>query len=428
MHIKTPFSFLLALALVYGCSSDPYSGPYDTPDDPKEQTDPKEEEPEPEPDGAFESAADAVIHMGAGWNLGNTLDSHSGSKEHMWIEAWTSRTPKDYETAWGQPQATRELMHMFKEAGFGAIRIPVTWYPHMGEVKVDVIDGEAYWDTSTWTGTDVDPVWMARVKEVVDYVMDEGMYCILNVHHDTGDNGSDYKGTAWLVADRFDDAKARYAALWGQIAETFKDYGPRLLFESYNEMLDSYNSWCFASFASPARYDESVAAAAYSGINSYAKLFVDTVRATGGNNAERNLVVNTYGACSGDGTWNQHLKDPLINMQIPEAPGHIAVQVHSYWDSEKFSASQKKEIDQLFTNLDTHIIQRLGVPVIIGEWGGNSPGDTRINAEFSGYFTSKARQAGVATFMWMGLSDGEDRAVPAWSMPLAKAAIISSYQ
>ncbi len=367
----------------------------------------------------FESAAEAVANMGPGWNLGNTLDTHSGSIDNMWIEAWTSRTPRDYETGWGQPQTTRALIHMFKEAGFGAIRVPVTWYPHMGRI---VLYDDNKWDKSSWTGTDVDPVWMARVKEVVDYVIDEGMYCILNVHHDTGADD-----TAWLVADRYVTTERRFCALWSQIADAFKDYGDHLLFESYNEMLDSYDSWCFASYASPSRYDAAAAAAAYDGINNYARSFVQTVRATGGNNTVRNLVVNTYGACSGDGTWNQHLKEPLSFMQIPEKPGHIAIQVHSYWESEKFSESQKKEIDQLFVNLDTHIVKRLGVPVIIGEWGGGAHEDTNQNYYFANYFSTKAREAGVAAFYWMSLSDKADREVPKWTMPKTKNAIISAF-
>ena len=388
--------------------------PDNTPDEPQEP-----EQPEPVAD-TFESAPEAVAHMGAGWNLGNTLDSNSGDVEHMWIEAWTSRTPRDYETAWGQPQATRELIHMFKEAGFSSIRIPVTWYPHIGTITLHDQDK---WDMSTWTGTTVDPQWMIRVKEVVDYVIDEGMYCILNVHHDTG-----AASTAWLVASEVDyaAAKERYSALWRQIAETFKDYGDKLLFESYNEMLDPFDSWCFASFASPNRYSESVARLAYNGINSYAKLFVETVRATGGNNLFRNLVVNTYGACSGDGTWNQHLKEPLTQFCLPEAPGHIAVEVHSYWDANRFD-EQKADIDLLFTNLDTHIAQRLGVPVIIGEWGSSDGEDSDANVVFASYFSQKAKEAGVAAYWWMCLSDGDDRAIPRWTTPRIKDAILQPY-
>ena len=385
-------------------------------------------EPDPIVPGSWESAADAVRNMGAGWNLGNTLDSNSNSVDNMWIEAYTDRTPTDYETAWQQPVATRDLIHMFKEAGFNAIRVPVTWYPHMGTVTVTTYqDAEGNWhgrwDKSTWKGFDVDPVWLARVREVVDYVMDEGMYCILNVHHDTG-----AESAAWLVASEsdFNAVKDRYQSLWNQIATAFEGYGPRLLFESYNEMLDPYDSWCFASFATPAGYDAAVAASAYSAINSYADLFVRTVRATGGNNASRNLVVNTYGGCSGAGTWNQHLLDPLTQMQAPEAPGHLVVQVHSYWEADKFDA-QKSDIDKMFRDLDAQIVRRLDVPVIIGEWGGGTGEDTDANVRFAGYFSQKAKEAGMAAYWWMGLSDGEDRSDRKWTMPRTKDAILKPY-
>lgn len=381
----------------------------------------KEEQTPPQSAGEeWENAASAVRNMGAGWNLGNTLDSNSGEVDNMWIEAYTSRTPSDYETAWGQPVTTRELIHMFKEAGFGAIRVPVTWYPHMGTITVS---GKS-WDMSSWTGNEVDPAWMARVKEVVDYVIDEGMYCILNVHHDTGS-----ASTAWLVAggEEFKASKTRYQALWEQIANTFKDYGERLLFESYNEMLDPLDSWCFASFAAPGGYDASMATEAYAVINYYAALFAETVRATGGNNALRNLIVNTYAACSGDGTWSSHLKEPLTNMQIPEEPGHIAIEVHSYWEADKFD-SQKADIDQLFINLYENIALRLSVPVIIGEWGGGSDSDSEANVRFASYFSQKAKDAGIAAFWWMGLSNGSDRSIPAWSMPQTKDAILEAYK
>ena len=413
---------LLFAVMAGGCEKTPVTPekePQQEQQEPQQPQQPQEPEQPPKDEDAFESAGQAVLNMGAGWNLGNTLDSNSGDLDNMWIEAWTSRTPKDYETAWGQPEATRALIHMFKEAGFGAIRVPVTWYPHMGTIT---LHNQNQWDPSTWSGTEVDPAWMARVKEVVDYVIDEEMYCILNVHHDTG-AGS----TAWLIAsvDGFDAAKTRYQALWEQIANQFKDYGPKLLFESYNEMLDPYDSWCFASFATPDRYDATVATSAYNGINSYAKLFAETVRATGGNNAYRNLIVNTYGACSGDGTWNSHLSEPLTQMALPEEPGHIAIQVHSYWDATQFN-SQKADIDRLFTNLDTHIIKRLGVPVIIGEWGGSTEGDDP-NVRFASYFSQKAKAAGIAAFWWMGLSDGQDRSLPAWTMPKTKDAILQPY-
>ena len=125
---------------------------------------------------------------------------------------------------------------------------------------------------------------------------------------------------AWLIADDgvYKKERSRFEALWTQIAEEFRDYDEHLLFEGYNEMLDTQRSWCFASFAANGGYNASIAKSAYSGINSYAQSFVDAVRATGGNNAQRNLIVNTYGSCSGSGTWSSHLQDPLKQMKLPE--------------------------------------------------------------------------------------------------------------
>ena len=99
----------------------------------------------------FESATSAVNNMRVGWNLGNTLDSNSGSTTNMWIEKWSQRNTSDYETAWEQPVTTEALIKMFKDAGFNAIRVPVTWYPHMG-VQVNDLN----WDLSAWSPTQVD--------------------------------------------------------------------------------------------------------------------------------------------------------------------------------------------------------------------------------------------------------------------------------
>ena len=138
------------------------------------------------------------------------------------------------------------------------------------------------------------------------------------------------------------------------------------------------------------------------------------------------LVINTYAACSGDGTWNTHLKEPLAQLEIPEAPGHLAVEVHSYWDANKF-AEQKTDIDRLFTNVGSYLQKRLGVPVIIGEWGGGTFEDSEANVIFTNYFSTKAKASGVAAFYWMGLSDGKDRSIPRWTMPRTKDAILQPY-
>lgn len=196
----------------------------------------------------FETAKDAVKNMGVGWNLGNTLDANDATK------TWTSTA--QHETCWGQPVTKPELLKMMKEAGFNAIRVPVTWYQEMDK------DGK------------VNAAWMNRVKEVVDYVIDQGMYCIINVHHDTGADKGNYK--SWLKASTksYNSNKTKYEGLWKQIAEAFKDYDQHLLFEAYNEMLDEKNTW----------NEPSDKTDGYKAINSYAKSFVTTVRNTGCNN------------------------------------------------------------------------------------------------------------------------------------------------
>ena len=364
---------------------------------------------------SFETATEAVKNMGVGWNLGNTLDACSDSRQGV-----------ESENYWGQPYTKPELMKMMKEAGFGAIRVPVTWMNHM--------------DSSN----KVDAEWMKRVHEVVDYVIDQGLYCIVNVHHDTGDGN-----THWLHAstNTYNNVKARYESLWQQIAEEFKDYGEKLLFESYNEMLDEHNSWCFASFAASGNYNAVDAADAYAAINNYAQSFVDVVRATGGNNTKRNLIVNTYGACSGSGTWNTHLKDPLKEMKYPTdnaGNGHIIFEVHSYPSivntkdgvitGNRPLNEIRNEIDDMVSALKTYLIAK-GAPVIIGEWGTSNVDkaetdyDARRSHMFSfvEYFVQKTKENGIGTFYWMGLSNGTNRSVPVFNQADLAEAIVKAY-
>ena len=375
----------------------------ETPAAPDQQPDADpEQDADQQPDSpsvTFETSYEAIRSMGVGWNLGNTLDAV------WWTGGTDGRDWKAWETGWGQPVTKPELMVMMKNAGFGAIRVPVTWGVHMDS------DGKVFDE------------WMNRVNEIVDYVLDAGMYCIINVHHDTGaDEG------AWLVADPdiYGTAKTRYEGLWKQIAERFKSYDQRLLFESYNEMLDESRSWCYASMN--LGYDATESAQAYDAINSYAQSFVDIVRATGGNNAVRNLVVNTYGACNGSGTWNEHLKDPLIYMKMPSdmVEDHILFQVHAYPMIDDLSA-MGEEVSEMFRLLDTHLVSK-GGPVIIGEWGTFSETPPLENyLYFADYFVRKAKEYGMGTFHWMNLSDGFYRSLPAFSHPELTESIVKAY-
>ena len=372
--------------------------------------------PDPEPKN-WEKAAEAAVHMGVGWNLGNTLESNSGDVNNMWIEAFTQRKASDYETAWGQPVTTPELIRMFREEGFGAIRVPVTWYPHMGTVSVTVSGDKGVWDRSTWTGFTVDPAWMARVKEVVGYVLDEGMYCILNVHHDTGT-----ASTAWLRADDavYEAVRERYMALWRQIATEFEPYGQRLVFESFNEMLDDAGTWNAST------------AQAHELINRYNADFVATVRATGGKNAFRNLILNTYAASTQPAV--------LTAFRLPEdtVEGHLMAEVHSYapylfafdTDSPKevFDASCENEVKGIVENLNTYLVSK-GIPCVLGEYGADTArrSETEL-ARQAACYVSTATKYHIPCFYWMALSDGEDRAVPKWTKPKIKDAILKAYE
>ena len=367
----------------------------------------------------FENATTAVKNMGLGWNLGNTLDANGQTISDITNDGYWGQQGLDSETYWGQPYTKPELLKMMKDAGFGAIRVPVTWYNHMDK------DGN------------VDAAWMKRVHEIVDYVINQGLYCIINVHHDTGADSDSFK--SWIKADEdnYNTNKARFEKLWKQISEEFKDYGQLLLFESYNEMLDKLNSWCYASMNASGQYNASIATSAYNAINSYAKSFVTTVRSTGGNNSQRNLIINTYCASNGSGTWSSHLKDPLTNLSIPEGESaHLAVEVHAYPNIEKGMNSSKPELDEMFNALKTNFINK-GYPVIIGEWGtsnvdkgeGKTDYDVRKETmfEFVNYWIKTSKDLGIGTFYWMGLTDGASRLFPAFNQADLAKCMLQAY-
>ena len=365
----------------------------------------------------FENAHQAVRNMSIGWNLGNTLESCNYSQDSL-IEKTTDCSVKAYETAWGQPQATRELMHKLAEAGFKTIRVPVTWYPHLD--KENRVDLE----------------WMARVEEVVNYVLDEGMYCVLNVHHDAGD-----QKTCWLRADleRFDEINARFVSLWQQIANRFNKYGEHLVFEGWGEILDKYGAWVCPEDSN-----------AFEAMNRLAQSFVNTVRATGGNNAQRNLMICTYSASVGgcynhDGTPRQS-DVALSSFILPEdsLPDHLIASVHSYipwnWDQNhsKLSEAHMEEIKQTFGKFDKYFLSR-GIPLVIGEYaalfvdgtyaqeGPVTEGDQEEGAKYARLMVEEATKRDISLLYFMGLIDKEDRMKLKWSRPKTVQAIVDTY-
>jgi aryl-phospho-beta-D-glucosidase BglC (GH1 family) len=356
----------------------------------------------------FETAAEAVRHLNPGWNLGNTLDAYN-----VGIPAGSPVSA--YETTWGQPVTEEFLMKKVREKGFRCMRIPVTWFQHM--------DAEG----------NVDRAWMDRVEEVVGYVLKNDMYCILNVHHDTGAHPS-----AWIQADsgRFAGTRDRYERLWTQIATRFRDYDERLLFEGYNEMLDTAFTW-----SAPKER------ASLQAVNSYAQLFVNTVRATGGNNLQRNLVVTTYSGAHG-GEWG-NTPYVLSDFRVPTDPcgnqNHLAVEVHSYdpfdWvNTYNMTWTQQcsDELGRIFQRLNDAFISK-GYPVIVGEFGSNGAGEKTINGRSTAQQQAEAgrqaadmvrrcRQHGAAAIYWTLLVDGTDRRQESfrWSIETVADSLVST--
>ncbi len=348
-------------------------------------------------DDPIETVWDMIDNFTLGYNLGNTLDSNPTGD---WWDP-TGKTPTDYETSWGQPVTTQAIIDAIYDKGFKLFRVPVTWGAHMDE------------------NYQVDEAWMDRVEEVVNYVLShDDAYCIINVMHDTGENG-------WLYADidAYPTITVKFQALWEQIATRFRDYDGRLIFESFNEILNASYSW-----TAPSAGD-----GAYDAINNYQQDFVNVVRATGGNNEYRNLAVTTYSATSS--------QVPIDEFVLPTDvhDNHIYASIHSYdpynfcndnsgtnsdgseydWNVYVFDSSCTSEIDAVFSRLTTRF-NNVGIPFILGEFGAIDEGkDMSERVSYATYVAQKLKAAGTTGLWWMGLYDRssdnwyEDRIVSA---------------
>lgn len=281
-----------------------------------------------------------VRDMGVGINLGNTFESCGD-----WIAQWGDGTPKSYETAWGSPEITQDMIQGYADEGFGVIRIPVAWSNMMGE---------------NYT---ISSEYLARVKQVVDWSLDTGMYVILNIHYDNG-WWSDFP-------TKKDECMKKYTRVWEQLTDAFGDYDDKLMFESLNEEggWDSvWNQWTGT---------EDQKKQSYALLNEINQKFVDIVRSSGKNNAERHLLIAGYK------TDVALTCDPLFEMPEDSA-GRCAVSVH-YYTPSPFAILEEdadwakmrstwgtdedfKELDNNMTMLKTTFIDN-GIPVIIGEYG-----------------------------------------------------------
>lgn len=329
-----------------------------------------------------------VRDMGIGINLGNTLEACPDWYDEDWIAKWSEGKPKNYETAWGSPEVTKEMIEGMAKEGFGVLRIPVAWSNMMAHDGTYTINSE----------------YDARVHEIVDWTLESGMYAIINIHWDGG----------WVnkFPDDKEESMKRYSHMWEQIADSFKDYDDYLMFESQNEELGWQEIW------NPWGGTEGKAES-YALCNEINQKFVDIVRNSGGNNSERHLLISGYN------TGIDRTCDSLFKM--PEDPANrMAVSVHYYspagfaileedadwgkatptWGSDSDYASLRSEMDMLKTNFTDK-----GIPVIIGEYGcptkNKEPESVR---RFLSSVCEEAYKRGHCPVMWSTPGGHYDRA------------------
>ncbi len=307
-----------------------------------------------------------VEAMGHGWNLGNSFDG---------VDTDESEEDKG-ETEWGNPTVTRELIHAIKEQGFNSIRIPMTMFKRYTEEN-----GKAV----------VDEDWLARYKEVVDWAVEEGLYVMINIHHDSW---------IWLKywdGDKEAEEYVRFVQLWEQLADYFKDEPEQVCFETINEP-------DFEGESDEEKQEklDAINLAAY-----------DVIRASGGNNAERMIVIPTMNT-------NHEKCDPLLKLIQDLDDTHIIATVH-YYGEWVFSAnlgitgfdeaidddgktartaadSAMETVYKTFTQND--------IGVVIGEYGVlgydqgekcNQPGE---ELKYYEYVNELARKYGLCLMFW----------------------------
>ena len=345
-------------------------------------------------------AFEFVDAMRVGWNLGNALDSVDLKKQGI-VTDLTYTTPEIfYETLWGNPVTTKEMIEGIAEGGFGAVRVPVSYYDHFDE------------------NFKISESWLIRVEEIVNYVLDSGMYCIINLHHEDG----------WIIADaeQIEQIDVGFARLWRQIAEHFKEYDNRLAFEGFNEIVDAEEHW---TWTSPENY---------AAINRLNQTFVDTVRSVGGNNAERFLILKTFAA-----GVTKSIIDAFVLPQ-DSAKERLVIGVHSYSpypfsDLRIDMSTTPTKANSFYTilaNLKKKFIDE-GIPVVFTEFGARNKNNTEDRGNYVKQYVGTAKQYGITCFWW---DDGGktkapeevsnfaifDRETNEWFFPSLARAIVSA--
>ena len=295
--------------------------------------------------------------MGNGINLGNTMEAYG--RPELGINADTSK----YETFWGQPVTTEEMIAGMKSCGFDSIRIPVAWTNMMDYENGDYTIADAYLD---------------RVDELITYAINNGMYVIINDHWD----GSWWGMFGSATEETRETAFTMYTSMWTQLAERYHDYDESLIFESGNEELGNrLNDTDICKDSGSLSEDE-----CYEMTNRINQTFVDTVRATGGNNADRFLLIAGYN------TNIAKTCDDRFKMPKDTIPDKLLVSVHYYdpwnycgtdsgtqWGTHGEYETQNADLKKM-----TKFTEQ-GYGVIIGEYGVLAKDDGTLKDSITAY-------------------------------------------
>jgi endoglucanase len=321
-----------------------------------------------------------------GWNLGNTLDASSDGVSNSGVSS---------ETSWSAPTTTEEMIKGIASAGFKTIRIPITWHNHMS-------------NASTYT---IDATWMARVKTVVDWAYDAGLYVIINVHHDTAAATGVVAGQGYYPASDDQTISETFVSkVWTQIATEFNnDYDEHLVFEVLNEPRLRGNTnnheWWYDSSSTECTK-------ALTLIEDYEQKGLDAIRATGGNNASvRFVMVPSMCASS---TYTSDFKLPTDT-----ASDKLLVSVHAY-SPYNFAMYNSTGLDTKFDDADKTSLNSMfktwydaftakGIGVVIGETSASNKDNLAERVKWTTYYFGTALNTyGIPSVLWDNMAYTSD--------------------
>lgn len=320
------------------------------------------------------SGIEIARDMGFGWNLGNTLDA-TGNGLNAGLGT---------ETVWGQPKTTKAMIDGLVRSGVKTIRIPVSWHNH-------IVNKENY---------EIDSSWMNRVKQIVDWAIDDGMYVVLNIHHDN----ATYAKTPMAAGSGFyplkkdlTESEIYLTNVWAQISATFNNsYDEHLIFEVLNEprLQGDKHEWWYDSNCSTCKE-------AMNCLNEYNQLIVDTIRKSGGNNAKRFIAIPSID-CSPDASLSPDFKMPkdpsnklmaAVHMYTPynfamASPGDVT-----------FTDNHKSDISGTLNRLYTKYVSK-GIPVYVGEMGATDKNNLKDREAWMDYFVTAAMEKSIPCMLW----------------------------